>query len=104
MESARERRSLGPPMDNEERGEEDKMERFFDLLKRIKATKEMQRNEAHESKKKRRLSGEIRVPSFRWEDFSREIKFRSPSIVISKSFKMDEKMKEDDGLDLNLSL
>lgn len=89
--------------------EEEQMEKFFGLLRSIKATRDCWRNE--ESKKKVKKVKEekaVWTPSFEWEDFNCEIEFKSSfdtsaaattSTSSSKSVK-----KEDVSLGLKLSL
>lgn len=100
----------------EERGdEEEQMEKFFGLLRSIRATRECWRNESDEWKRKEEKEKEKKVkeekavwtPCFEWEDFTREIDFKSPSdksstTAITTSSKRAR--KEDESLGLKLSL
>lgn len=109
MEEDRKRRascvSNSPPYDVVE---EEDMEKFFALIKSIRATKESMIKEANESKAKKQKEERTAVwtPTFEWEDFMPEMKYKRPVIfsIPSNDGKGSEKNTGLDTLDLNLPL
>ncbi|KAJ8641653.1 hypothetical protein MRB53_018347 [Persea americana] len=108
MEGDRKRRaswvSNSPPYDVEE----EEMEKFFALIKSIRATKESMIKEANESKAKKQKEERTAVwtPTVECEDFMPEMKNKSPVIfsIPSNDRKGSEKNTGLDTLDLNLPL
>ncbi|KAJ0052176.1 protein NIM1-INTERACTING 1 [Pistacia vera] len=97
--------------------EEEKIEKFFSLIRKFHEARNRRReelNELEETRKKdkiRRIDNGHEeqsswVPSFEWQDFTEEIEFRRPPIIFpSPCNKKEEKKRvDDDGLDLNLTL
>ncbi|XP_068642068.1 protein NIM1-INTERACTING 1-like [Aristolochia californica] len=88
----------------DEADEEEKMEQFYALLRRIKATKDRLRAESSESKKKKVNERKAPwAPSFELEDFAQEIDFKNP-VSFWGPPKKSQKKEKDQTLDLNLSL
>ncbi|XP_068638654.1 protein NIM1-INTERACTING 1-like [Aristolochia californica] len=97
--------SKRPARHEDEADEEEKMDRFYALLRRIRAAKDRLRaDESSECKKKKLTEGKSPwVPSFELEDFTQEIDLKNPVIFWSPSKKI-QKIEKDQSLDLNLSL
>lgn len=92
--------------------EDEKMERFFTLIRNIRATKEgliKEANESSKSKKPKEDRAAVWIPTFECEDFMQEINFKAP-VIFSNSSKNSSTEKENqentrfESLDLNLSL
>ncbi|XP_058091535.1 protein NIM1-INTERACTING 1-like [Magnolia sinica] len=99
MEEERRKRPalLFPPNEEKEEEEEEKMEKFFALLRSIRATKDRWIHEINKSKK-RKLREEKKegwTPSFEWEDFSQMTELKRADIPASSSNKAVE--NEEDG-------
>ncbi|KAJ8630657.1 hypothetical protein MRB53_023980 [Persea americana] len=75
--------------------EDEKMERFFSLIRNIRATKEGLMKEANESKPKKPKEerAAVWIPTFECEDFMQEINFKAPAIF-SNSSKNSSTVKE----------
>lgn len=96
--------------------EDQKMEQFFALIRSFQEARNRRKVELEEKQKKkkvRRLNDQEPqsswVPSFEWEDFTEDIKFRRPPLIFprpcnDKKILDDKKPKEEDGLDLRLTL
>ncbi|TXG63245.1 hypothetical protein EZV62_010239 [Acer yangbiense] len=108
--------------------EDEKMEKFFDLIRSFHEARNRRKQELNELEDKRMKKNKIRrlskdhedrkqqpsswVPSFEWQDFTEEIEFRMPPTVFPspcnyKNKELENKKqqrKEDDGLDLKLTL
>lgn len=96
--------------------EDQKMEQFFALIRSFQEARNRRKDELEEKQKKkkvRRLNDQEPqsswVPSFEWEDFTEDIKFRRPPLIFprpcnDKKILDDKKPKEEDGLDLRLTL
>ena len=99
--------------------EERKMERFYSLLRsfhnarnrRRKDLDDLEKNDTKSKKMKTMTKQEAStwVPSFEWEDFTTEIEFRKPSLVVpnprDRRDTGKKEIPEDDvGLDLKLAL
>ncbi|CAK9145258.1 unnamed protein product [Ilex paraguariensis] len=96
--------------------EEEKMEKFFALIKSFNDARNRRRNELMiinemEKKKNKRKRPEVDlqqsswVPSFKWEDFTEEIEFRRPPLIFPDPCNSRQVQKDQqDCLDLNLTL
>ncbi|XP_044492598.1 protein NIM1-INTERACTING 1-like [Mangifera indica] len=97
--------------------EEEKIEKFFSLIRSFQEARNRRREQLNESEEKAKKNKIRRVdngheeqsswvPSFEWQDFTEEIEFRRPPIVLpSPCNKKEEKKRvKDDGLDLKLTL
>ncbi|KAI4301549.1 hypothetical protein L6164_034817 [Bauhinia variegata] len=106
--------------EGEEEEEETKMEKFYSLLRsyreardrRRKQLDELEKNDKKKRKKKlteQETTSSSWVPSFEREDFTTEVVFRRPPLVlpapIERSSKANKKEPhKDDALDLKLAL
>ena len=105
--------------DNDDPEEEMKIEKFYSLLRSFRDTRnrrrkeldDLERNDSNKKKKMKRIKEETSswVPSFEWEDFTTEIEFRRPPLVLStpcdhRDKDSKKKKNQDDGLDLKLAL
>ncbi|KAF9688199.1 hypothetical protein SADUNF_Sadunf02G0172300 [Salix dunnii] len=97
--------------------EDQKMEQFFALIRSFHEARSRWKDELVEKprkKKKVRVSNDEEpqsswVPTFQWEDFTEDIKFIKPPLILpspcNNRKKLDgKKPKEDDDLELRLAL
>ncbi|XP_002515222.2 protein NIM1-INTERACTING 1 [Ricinus communis] len=100
--------------DEDDEQEDQKVEEFFALIRRIREARNRRKDEVQEEEKRknkiRRLNEEHPswVPSFEWEDFTEEIQFRSrPPVIFPRPCNQKQEKKQpekDGGLDLKLTL
>ncbi|KAJ7977714.1 protein NIM1-INTERACTING 1-like [Quillaja saponaria] len=113
--------------EEDDREEEMKMEMFFSLLRNFRQVRDCDRrrkeldesevkndNSSHDQNKRMKKSNVEKtttqstwVPSFEWEDFSKEVEFKrfsSPCEIDKAKSTKDQQQEEDDGLDLKLAL
>nr|DAD33005.1 TPA_asm: hypothetical protein HUJ06_011856 [Nelumbo nucifera] len=96
----------------EEAEEEEKMERFFALIRSFKDARDRLMNGLHERikvddrprKKVKRVSDPAWVPSFEWEDFREIIEFEATTSKRKSQKKEEKEVESWGGLDLNLNL
>ncbi|CAK7348489.1 unnamed protein product [Dovyalis caffra] len=96
--------------------EDQKMEQFFALIRSFQDARNRRKDEMEEKQQKKKARGpndqeqqSSWVPSFEWEDFTKDIQFRNPPLIFpgpcnNEKKLEDKKPKEDDGLDLGLTL
>ncbi|KAK9265699.1 hypothetical protein L1049_004720 [Liquidambar formosana] len=104
----------------EDEQEEEKIEKFFALIKSFRDARNRRRSELkeleeEEKKKIRKLDGQRSswVPSFKWEDFTQDVEFRRLPLIFptpcnSKKkkdiYNKEEEDEDGSGLDLKLAL
>lgn len=111
MEGDSRKRAASASLSSPDDEEEEKMERFFTLIRNIRASKEGMLKGGNQSKHKKPKEDRAAVwtPTFEWEDFMQEINLKTPAIFSNPS-KNPSKEKENEentrleSLDLNLSL
>ncbi|XP_050203268.1 protein NIM1-INTERACTING 1 [Mercurialis annua] len=102
--------------DEDDEQEDQKVEKFFALIRNFQEARNRRKNEVEEEKRRHKKVKRVNkieeqkpswVPKFELEDFAQEFQFKRPPLIFPRSCIQKEENKEKvkkDELDLDLSL